>query len=187
MSKPYAIVFAGVPGSSKTIVAHYLSAKFNLPIFSSDVLRYEIKEDLYLESLSIKEDLMFDNINNIPGAIDEFEKRMTARRLELLAAGQPVIFDGSVDRRWAETKKQLQDNDYTWFMIDKELSRPFLEELFAKTGRANFLPQLDNYYRHHQDFLDKYSLDISLKITDDLFKNRNQVAAQALEKYLDSL
>jgi len=187
MTKPYAIVFAGVPGSSKTIVAHYLSAKFHLPIFSSDVLRYEVKEDMYLENLSIKDDLMFDNINNIPGAIDEFEKRMTKRRLELLATGQPVIFDGSVDRRWAETKKQLQDNDYTWFMIDMELSRSFLEELFAKTGRQHFLPQLDSYFRHHREFLDKYAHDISLKITDQIFKDRNQVAAEALEKYIDSL
>ncbi|MEX1995712.1 MAG: hypothetical protein WD887_02965, partial [Candidatus Saccharimonadales bacterium] len=80
--KPYAVVFAGVPGSSKTIISNYLSGKFGLPVFNNDQLRNEVKEDM-----------LADNIN-IPAVLAEFERRQTQRRLEVLATGRPIIFDG---------------------------------------------------------------------------------------------
>lgn len=173
--KPYAVVFAGVPGSSKTIISNYLSGKFGLPVFNNDQLRNEVKEDM-----------LVDNIN-IPEVLAEFEKRQTQRRVEILATGRPVIFDGSVDRRWPETKKQLQDAGYDWFMIELELSREFLVKLFTSTGRAKFAEtKLDNYLQHNNEFVEKYVDDITLKITDATFKDRLRVSADALQAFLDN-
>jgi dephospho-CoA kinase len=44
MAQSFVIVFAGVPGSSKSIVAYYLSETYSLPIFSTDNIRFEVKE-----------------------------------------------------------------------------------------------------------------------------------------------
>lgn len=171
--KPYAVVFAGVPGSSKTIISNYLSGKFGLPVFNNDQLRNEVKEDM-----------LADNIN-IPAVLAEFERRQTQRRLEVLATGRPIIFDGSVDRRWEETKTQLQDAGYDWFMIELGLSKEFLVRLLNSTGRSKFVEtQLDNYLQHHQEFAAKYDEDITLKITDDTFKDRLRVSAEALEVFI---
>lgn len=173
MKKPYAVVFAGVPGSSKSIVAFYLSGKFGLPIFNNDQLRYEVREDLLVDSI------------NIPHALEEFEKRLKQRVDEILAKGKPIIIDGSVDRRWIERKKQLQDFNYEWFLIDMELSKEFLTNLFNKTGRAEFVTtQLDDYLKQHEEFIDKYSSDVSIYIKDEDFKNRNEIAAEALSEFI---
>ncbi|MEX1995425.1 MAG: hypothetical protein WD887_01475, partial [Candidatus Saccharimonadales bacterium] len=109
----------------------------------------------------------------------------TQRRLEVLATGRPIIFDGSVDRRWEETKTQLQDAGYDWFMIELGLSKEFLVRLLNSTGRSKFVEtQLDNYLQHHQEFAAKYDEDITLKITDDTFKDRLRVSAEALEVFI---
>jgi hypothetical protein len=175
MRQPYAVVFAGVPGSSKTIVANYLSVKFNLPVFNNDQLRFEVREDL-----------MVDDIN-IPRALAEFEKRYKQRHLELLATGNSMILDGSVDRRWAEHKKQLQDAGYVWYMIDMCLSEEFLTKLFTATGRANFLTRLPGYLEQHEQFMQKYSNDVRLRITDDEFPDRLELSAEGLQAFLDTL
>jgi predicted kinase len=185
MSKPYVVVFAGVPGSSKSSIAHYLSCEFNLPILSNDSIRYEVKEDLRVDSLKIKEDMVFDNINH-PQALAEYERRLAQRRAQVLSKNRPVIFDGSVDRRWEETKAQLLKSGYDWFMIDMELSREFLEKLFVGTGREFFLPQLDNYFSQHQKFLASFEKDISLRITDEIFGDRLSKTATGLNKFLDT-
>ena len=186
MSKPYAVVFAGVPGSSKTIIAYYLSGKFGLPMFSNDQLRYEVKEDMLVDGLVLKEDLLAKGINQ-PLALAEFERRLTSRMEELIATGRPLIIDGSVDRRWPERKNQLIKHGYDWFMINMELSRGFLEHLFSATGRANFIPQLDKYFADHQAFFKKYGGEVAVEINDFNFSNRTIVATKALEKYTKSL
>jgi hypothetical protein len=172
--KPYAVTFAGVQGSSKTIISNYLSWKFGLPIFNNDQLRAEVKEDL-----------MVDNIN-IPEALAEFEKRMTGRRLEIFATRRPIIFDGSVDRRWEESKKQFLDADYDWFLVSLNLSKEFLVKLFNSTGRAKFAQtKLDGYLKQHEEFVDKYDSDVSVRITDETFKDRLKVSADGLQSFLD--
>jgi hypothetical protein len=175
MKKPYAVVFAGVPGSSKTIVANYLSIKFNLPVFNNDQLRFEIKEDL-----------LVDNIN-IPEALAEFEKRYKERYLELLATGNPAIVDGSVDRSWVKHKKRLKKAGYIWYMINMELSKEFLEKLFNSTGRSKFLTRLPGYLEQHRRFMQKYSDDVNLQITDDKFKDRLKLASEGLQKFINKL
>lgn len=173
MSKPYAVVFAGVPGSSKSIVAHYLSETFGLPIFSNDNLRYEVREDLKT-----------DNINQ-PRVLAEYEKRLKQRRQALLATKRPVILDGSVDRRWAETKQQLQTAGYDRFLINMELSKKFITELFSHTARPKSIKQLPAYLQQHRDFVKQFKDDISLQITDETFPDRLQIAADGLQKFID--
>src|SRR5438132_235488 len=106
MERAYSVIFAGVPGSSKSSVAYYLSGEFNLPVLSNDSVRYEVKEDLLVERLKIKEDMLFDNINH-PMALNEYERRIKQRRQRLLDKGSSFILDGSVDRRWPEVKQEL--------------------------------------------------------------------------------
>ncbi len=174
--KLFAVVFAGVPGTSKTIIANYLSGKFGLPFFNNDQLRYEVREDL-----------LVDNIN-VPHALAEFERRLTKRLDEFLATGRPIIIDGSVDRRWPERKAQLQEHGYGWFLINMELSRPFLENLFSKTGRADWTGDyLDRYFPQHEEFMRQHSWEINLQITDETFPKRLRIAADTLQKFIDSL
>ncbi len=173
MTKPFAVVFAGVPGSSKTIISNYLSAKFRLPVFNNDQLRFEVKEDM-----------MADNINR-PDVLAEYERRYKERFEELLATGHPMLLDGSIDRRWAETKEQLSRHGYGWFVIDMELSEEFLDKFFVATGRPKFLDKLPKYLDDHRIFMEKYSDDVSVQITDDTFKNRIDIAAKSLENFIN--
>lgn len=175
MVKPFAVVFAGVPGSSKSIITNYLSVKFALPVFSNDQLRFEVKEDM-----------MSDDINR-PDVLSEYERRYVERFEELLATGNSMILDGSIDRRWAQIKKQLIDHDYYWFVIDMELSSTFLIKLFVATGRPKFLSQLPSYLKQHKEFMNKYSADISLKLTDGDFKGRLKLTERGLRTFIKSL
>lgn len=173
--KPYAVVFSGLPGTSKTIIANYLSGKFGLPVFNNDQLRFEVKEDL-----------LVDNIN-LPAAIAEFEKRLTERVDEILSTGRPIILDGSVDRRWPERRAQLEKYGYGWFLINMELSSDFIENLWRKTGREHLIKTyLYPYVPAHREFIKKYSNQINLEITDKQFPNRLNTAAGALNVYLQA-
>lgn len=185
MEKPYAVVFAGVPGTSKSAIAYNLSWNFNLPILSNDSVRFEVKEDLRVHSLSIKEDLQFVSMHG-NGALEEYERRIKQRRRTIMALGNSVIFDGSVDRRWSEVKAELIEHNYDWFMIDMELSEAFLAGLYTGTGRESFLPQLSAYLDDHRRFLDQCSSDISMEIRDDNFRDRLRLSANGLRHYLES-
>lgn len=175
MSKPFAVVFAGVQGSSKTIISNYLSVKFNLPVFNNDQLRFEVKEDM-----------MADNINR-PDVLAEYERRYKERFEELLATGHPMLLDGSIDRRWEQTKSQLKKAGYAWFVIDMELSPAFLKKFFIATGRPKFLDKLPRYIEDHQKFMEKYSGEVSLQITDELFLKRLELSAKGLQEFINNL
>ncbi len=175
MSKPYVIVFAGVPGSSKSIIAYHLSITFSLPIFSTDNIRNEVKEDL-----------LVNNINE-PEALKEFEFRQGKRFQEILGRKQSFIRDGSVDRHWQEIKEQLASAGYSLCLIDMELSRDFMINLYSKTNRVKAIEELDIYLAQHTDFMKKYSSDVTVKITDQLFKDRNSIAEVAVCKFLMQL
>lgn len=173
MPRPYAVVFAGVPGVSKTPIAHYLSCEFGLPIFNTDQIRYEVREDLRLDDI------------NKPGGIEEYEKRQLERYRKLLASGEPFIFNGSMDRKWGERKPDLINAGYAWFMINMELSKSFLVRLFNETGRAEWAQdQLDHYLEQHADFIAAFSTDIHVEIKDENFAHRFELAADGLESFL---
>ena len=175
MNKPYVVVFAGIPGTSKTPIAHYLSCRFELPIFSTDQLRYEVREDLLADDI------------NLPDALEEFDKRRGERLGEILSAKTSFICDGSMDRRWQGFKKELESAGYDWFMINLELSRQFLTKLYDATGRGDFAKNLmEHYLQQHRDFLEKFSSDITLKVDDKIFAERLATASRALENWLEA-
>jgi hypothetical protein len=172
MTKPYVIVFAGVPGTSKTPIAHFLSCELGLPIVNTDQIRYEVREDWRL-----------DSINKL-GGVEEYQKRLSERFDKLLASKRNFIFDGSMDRRWNKVKIQLQEAGYDWFMIDMELSKPFLIKLFDETGRAEWSQKyLDDYLEQHQQFIEEFGTDISLKIEDNDFPKRLDIGLTAVKEF----
>ena len=172
MLEPYCVTFAGVPGSSKSIVAHYLSERFGLPIFSTDNLRFEVREDVLADDI------------NAPGVLDEYQRRADERFGWLLDRQASLIRDGSVDRTWAELKARLMAAGYRWYVIDMELSAAFLENLYMKTGRAWAVDELPIYLGQHETFLAEFSGGIGLRITDEVFKGRRAAAETGLRAFL---
>jgi len=172
MHIPYCITFAGVPGTSKSIVAHYLSERFDLPLFSSDNIRFEVREDLLADDI------------HTPGVLDEYHRRAGERRDWLLAHKRAFIMDGSVDRTWENFKQQLESVGYRWFIIDMELSAAFIENLYLKTGRAWAMDALPTYLGQHETFLAEFGKDIGVRITDNTFKTRKEVAEAAVRTFL---
>lgn len=172
MKQPYAVVFAGAPGSSKSIVAHWISVEFNLPIINRDIIRSEVKEDLLAASI------------NEPPAKKEFEKRLASRWNSILADQKSIILDGSVDRSWAKTRNGLEAAGYRWFMIDMELSREFFVKLFTATNRPKAIKQLDGYLEDHRKFMDKYGSEVDIRIDDSTFPERLEIASKGLRDFL---
>lgn len=172
MNQPYIVVFAGAPGSSKSIVSHYLSMEFSLPILNRDTIRSEVKEEMLVSDI------------NEPHALVEFEQRFTDRWEEALAMGESFILDGSIDRSWPRTKKELLASGFGWFMVDMELSREFFMELFTATKRPKAIEQLDMYLEQHEAFMKHYRTDINLEINDEAFPRRLELAAEGLATFL---
>lgn len=170
--RPYCVTFAGVPGSSKSIVAHYLSERFSLPIFSTDNLRYEVREDMLADDI------------HAPGVLAEFQRRREDRQDWIIKHKASYIMDGSVDRTWAKFRQQLTAAGYCWYIIDMELSAPFLENLYTRTGRAWAVDELPIYLGQHKTFLAEFSDDIGLRITDETFKDRTAIAEAGLRAFL---
>jgi hypothetical protein len=168
MNKPYCVTFSGVPGSSKSIVAHYLSERFGLPIFSTDNLRFEVREDLLAKDI------------HAPGVLDEFNRRLGERRNWLFEHRVSYIMDGSIDRTWAEFKQRLESAGYRWHVIDMELSPAFIESLYLNTDRHWALEELSTYLGQHETFLAEFSEDIGTCITDKTFSNRTITAEAGL-------
>ncbi len=98
---------------------------------------------------------------------------------------RPFILDGSMDRTWSEIKRELAAAEYGKFIIDMELSRAFLENLYGKTNRPNSIKQLDHYLPQHETFMQTYAQDVDVQITDETFTRRTEVAAAALSGFLD--
>jgi predicted kinase len=172
MKQPFAVVFAGAPGSSKSIVAHHLSIEFNLPIINRDIIRSEVKEDLLVDSI------------NQPQAKKEFEKRFEERWQAILNAQKPIILDGSIDRSWEKLKVQLETAGYRWLIIDMELPRKFFVKLFIATKRPKAIEQLDGYLEDHRKFMKRYGSEVDIKIDDNLFPRRLEVTTSALKEFL---
>lgn len=172
MDQPFCVTFAGMQGTSKSIVAHHLSERFGLALYSTDNIRFEVKEDMRV-----------DNIN-IPKALEEFHRRRDARRLWLTEQRRSFIMDGSVDRTWGSFKKTLEEAGYRWFVIDMELSVDFLKDLFAQTNRPKAIEELPRYVKDHEAFMAEFASDVGLQITDETFLRRKELAEEALHAFL---
>ncbi|MFA5075929.1 MAG: hypothetical protein WC480_00755 [Patescibacteria group bacterium] len=166
LSKKFIVLFTGVPGCSKTPIAHYLSWNLNLPIFSNDIMRTEVIED--------------------HGAFDQAKYLVIRdqRLAEILAKGDSFIYDASVDRVWPELKAKLVEVGYEYFLINIELSPKFLRQLYQSKQYNWALEYLDKHLGDHRQILDNYSKDISFEIKEPDFANRLELAQQALAAWL---
>ena len=161
----YCITFAGAIGSSKTPIANYLSPKLNLPIFNNDAIRSEVVEDY---------GTLVD---------EEHLKRRNKRLKEVIEKGICFILDASVDRTWPQLKKTLKENGYDHFIISLDLSKNLLERLYKAKGYFETLAKIDLTISDHEKFLQAFSDDIGLHITDAEFKDRLEIVFKAVNKW----
>lgn len=168
MSKSSCILFAGPAGCSKTPTAVYLSWNLGLPVFSTDVIRMEVLEDI-LE-------------NDLGNAL--ISSRRDERLKKLINSKKSFIYDASIDRTWPEMKKEIERNDYRCFIISFDLT----PELLAKMARAKRYGAgqelVDKWYNDHQNFLKENGEEVSLSINDNNFPNRLDISLKAVEKFL---
>ena len=162
----FCITFAGVPGSSKTPIASYLSYELGLPAFNNDVLRTEVLEDL-------------KEFNQ-----NEYEKRRDERLKDLLGRGVCFIYDASVDREWDKLKSWLEEAGYEWFVISLDFSYEFMQRLQETKGYTESIQSLDESVKQHRKFVMDYSSDIGFHLTDDQFPNRLAVCLDAAKRWL---
>jgi predicted kinase len=161
MKHPYCITFAGVVGSSKTPIAHHLSWKLGLPVFSNDILRTEVREDL----------LRFDQ--------DEYVRRRNERSQELITSGRSFIYDASIDREWPRLSEWLQTKNYQHFIISLDLSRELLNKLYEAKGYAEG-HRLEELMSQHESFLADYGGLVGAHVTDANFDRRLEVSLAAV-------
>jgi hypothetical protein len=63
-----------------------------------------------------------------------------------------------------------------------------MNNLFSKTNRSGLTTDyLDRYMKDHEDFIKQYSDDIYLSITDEQFRDRLKISAEALQKFIEKL
>ena len=164
MGNKVIITFAGAGGSSKTPIAHYLSCKLNLPIFSNDAIRTEVSEDLSI-------------LNN-----EEHKKRRDERLEDIIKTGLSFIYDASVDREWLNLKQNTKIYDYKIFVISLDLSKNFLVSLYKIKGYHEDL--IDGFISDHETFLKQYPDAVGLHLSDNEFKNRLELSYQKVKNWL---
>lgn len=159
------ILFACPMWSSKFAIAHHISWNLNLPIFSRDAIRNEVKEDLGLWDAQ------------------EFESRYDPRFQELLDSKIDFILDSSIDRKYDEYMDMFKE--YDTFIISIDISKGHLEKMVeAKEYTTGVGSRLDKNYEDHQKFLEEHGDDIDLHITDENFKDRLNLTLDKVEKWL---
>ncbi|MBI2448316.1 hypothetical protein HYV44_02015 [Candidatus Microgenomates bacterium] len=163
------IAFAGVPGTSKSPIAHYLSIKLGIPVFSNDVIRTEVKEDLG----------NFD--------FEEYCERRDKRIHEAVERGLSIIYDASADREWVDRKAVAEKFGYRYFIISIDLSRNFILKLYEAKGYADLIPEIEKCFDDHEKFLAQFSADVGIHIADKDFPNRLEIALKAVTKWLRSI
>lgn len=166
-NKKVCITFAGAVGSSKTPISNYLSIKLLLPIFNNDAIRSEVIEDIGV----------FD--------AEEHLKRRNSRLEEIIKNGNSFICDVSIDREWEKFKEKLISSNYDFFIISIDLSKDLLTKLYKAKKYLESLDCIDELIQDHDNFLNKYSDDVNLHITDKDFINRIQISYNEVKKYLE--
>lgn len=166
MKTKYCITLAGVPGSSKSPIAHHLGWNLGLPIFNNDTLRTEVREDL--------------------GKFDQtsYEMRRDERTKLLLDNGISFIYDTSVDRFWETHSKRLVEAGYEVFIISLDLTRDFINALYEAKGYQEYA-QLDIYIPDHEDFLVDYGHLVNLHIDDGKFSDRLNLSLSAVKDWIN--
>jgi hypothetical protein len=162
----FVIMFSGVPGTSKSQIAHHLSWNLGLPIFSNDILRTEIYADMG----------HFDN--------DAYIKLRDNRLDQLIVSGKSFIYDASVDRQWPQAKKWLDDNVYEHFVISLNLDRVFIESLYKAKDNIQ-VEMLDQWFQEHDIFLKQYPDVTNVSIDTDSFSQRLVTSLREVSDWID--
>ena len=162
--KTYAILFAGAVGSSKTTIADYLSQNLDLVVLNNDAIRAETTASL--------------------GKFDEevYEKLRNHKLQSLLERNISFIYDASIDRRWLELRAKLNENNYDYFVISLNFSRPLIEKLLLARGSDS--STVDEYLLDHDNFLKQFGSEISLNLNDKDFDSRFQISLLAVKDWL---
>jgi hypothetical protein len=164
---PICISFAGTPGSQKSPVAVYLSYHLKLPMFENDAIRSEVQVDTMKKSLDQ----------------DEYLTRRDARLNGILKQGISFIYDASIDRAWPRLKPKLEAHGYRWFVIDMHISWEFSARIQANHGRT--LPDdAKRWFSDHDKFHRRFADNIGLTIADGDFPQRNEMALEAVQKWI---
>lgn len=166
MNKKFLITFAGAIGSSKTPIANYLSCKLNFPVLNNDAIRTEVPEELGYFSE------------------EEYLKRRNERIRDVLENCPAIIYDASIDREWKNWEDKIAKAGYKIFIISLDLSKDFLIELYKIKGYHESAEKIDQFFSDHEEFVKNYSHLIGLKITDENFKNRLELAYSAVSEWL---
>lgn len=166
----YCITFAGPAGSAKSPIATYLSWKLGLPVFSTDVIRTEVKEDT--------------GKTDINDSLDVYNERRNARFDEVVDMGTSFIYDASLDRTWDQVFGKLEAAGYRVIIISIDLSDDFYKKLLRVKDYLISLELSDGYIADHQKFLDGFKGEVALRITDANFKDRLELSLQAVRACL---
>lgn len=170
--KPIVICFAGSTAAGKTEMAYYLSEQFGLPIFSSDTVRNDTK--------------VAKDVVDIHDALGEFEASRKARAQAMFARKKSFIYDGSVDRRWEEVKKQVEDAGFGWLLIDFDVSLQRIMKNKQMFDRIELDELFNKWVADHQKFHQTFDADAQLHISDDNYAQRYELAKELVNKALNS-
>ncbi len=124
-------------------------------------MRSEVLEDL----------LHFDQV--------EYEKRRDARIGTLAKTKRSFILDASADRQWGRVKEYASQHTYHVYIISLDLSKDFLLQLYHAKGYNESAKRIDQLIAEHDQFLQNYSADVGLHITNELFLKRLPLALEA--------
>jgi hypothetical protein len=102
-----------------------------------------------------------------------------------LANGISFIVDASIDREFSKIEKVLKENNYEFYIISFDLSKEFLRELYKIKKYEESLASLDQLFLDHENFL-KFNHDlVGVRINDERFPNRLEIALSGVKGFMN--
>jgi len=148
------VCYAWAIWSWKTPITNYISTKLWLPVFDTDAIRSEVREDL----------LVWDE--------DEVKNRANNRLNSIIKEWKAFIFDVSVDRTWWNLKEILLENHYNYFVISIDLDKKTLSSFYNAKWYDESMQRIDKVYEDHEKFLKDFPDDINIHINETNYQNR---------------
>ena len=162
------ISYAWATGCWKSPITNYISTKLWLPTFNTDAIRSEVTEDF----------LEFD--------VDEAKKRIKGRLNSVIEEGKSFIYDASVDRTWGDLKEIFIKNWYEFFIISIDLDKEMLLDFYKVKWYSESMKMIDKIYEDHEKFLEEYSDDINIHISEKNYKKRLDIVYKVVrERMID--
>ena len=79
---------------------------------------------------------------------------------------------------------KLSEYGYDWFIINMDLSKEKLVELYTRKNYNDSLPRLDQMIAEHNKFLQEYGEDINISIKDNDFRDRLKLSYSAVSDFI---